>query len=303
MGWGDRIVSYLLQSPYIVKRRGGIGTGNMNLNVSWLAHCVNPFGNIDESNVQDYLDRCANIGAMYADVMHNKKLKRYHVHEFELEQVLIISDFVGNFIISRDNPLSVDCDFVEHISYPMYGRNKLDLYYHLWGSTTIDNITERHRDRIKRYVTYTDMYENGFNPIWRKRWETNENIARWLNFYDVVYCCDEIPYNYRAEYDWWLMPLVHDKGFYVYSLSDPRNGNIFYIGYTSQIYQRYQTYMSKAHTKRLDTIIKEIVYECGCGPKMEIIYTAQTKEEALEKEMELINYYCDYYALENQIMS
>lgn len=287
---------YLAITPYYVWDSGRSGRKSGELDRRWLNLCVNPFGEITDENAQDYLDRCGNIGALYGDILHTQKLSRYDVYDTNLWSVQNMANTVGNFILSLEDSLAYECSDIVEFSLNLHGGKVLKLYCYLFGDTSAEHVWLLHKKHLEKYAWYFDIY---YNDIVRPDWATPDVAAHMLNFYDVVYFGADIEHSYMQEYVWWLRP-KKDKGHYVYTLSDPRDMRVFYVGYTADVEKRYKQYMTAAHTENLREAINNIIYECNCGPKMEVVYTGTSKSDALEKEKEMIEYYSSYYDLENR---
>lgn len=71
------------------------------------------------------------------------------------------------------------------------------------------------------------------------------------------------------------------KKIHIYGLIDPRNNNIFYIGYTGNLSKRFRTHLNvngKRREKNLykDNIIRKIL-ECGLKPEINVLETCDKR--------------------------
>jgi|GEM_PF-726042 len=61
-----------------------------------------------------------------------------------------------------------------------------------------------------------------------------------------------------------------ERKFYIYVLIDPRNNNVFYVGYTSNPKRRLREHIKYKHNLNKDIFIDEILY-CELKPEMKVI--------------------------------
>ena len=80
--------------------------------------------------------------------------------------------------------------------------------------------------------------------------------------------------------------------YYVYQLVDPRTGTVQYVGITEHLTRRRWEHLNNVGVSNQvkDAWIRELVGK-GLEPRMEVIETAQTWDEVLEREKYWIQYY------------
>lgn len=101
------------------------------------------------------------------------------------------------------------------------------------------------------------------------------------------------PCSLRVE-DGIRLELLANGNYVVYGLLDPRDGTIFYIGQTCQFHKRMidhsRIYPFSPHRRPLDKR-KYAIFEAGLDTIVTIFGLCPNKEQALEREYELIRHY------------
>lgn len=249
------------------------------------------FTYVDEGNIQEILNRSADVYASYGAIMaHKVRLSHFEEIEHELTEDDLLMFYVHFSRVSTEPIEGYLGTFA--LTDNMPEKDRIILYYNYLSKETL--IESYGLADVSKMI---DCYRASWGER-RAHWLTEDMARSHLSYYEFVHCGQSPPY---TVYDYEIFPAkikrarVRGDKHYVYTLFDPITKNVLYVGYTEYPEQRKH---SHTHNQRNIYLI-DWMEKTGRTPKMNIIYKSNSYRDALDYETEAIIEYGKYYELAN----